>query len=54
MEHHEGRERHSVMNCMHMAADFGVEKSIAIQGDKPASIEAKLQQLIKDGERMPK
>ncbi|GAX74405.1 hypothetical protein CEUSTIGMA_g1853.t1 [Chlamydomonas eustigma] len=34
--------------------DFGVEKSVSIQGDNPQSIISKLDQLIKHGESLPK
>lgn len=40
--------------CMHGGADFGVEKAVSIQGDNAAAISAKIEQLIKHGEALPK
>ncbi|GFR47884.1 hypothetical protein Agub_g9694 [Astrephomene gubernaculifera] len=34
--------------------DFGVEKSVSVQGANPAAVLSQLQELIKAGEAMPK
>jgi NADH dehydrogenase (ubiquinone) 1 alpha subcomplex subunit 2 len=34
--------------------DFGVEKSVSVQGDNPSQVMTKLQQLIAQGSSLPK
>ena len=40
--------------CPCSVSDFGVEKTISIQGDSPAAISTKIQQLLDHAKSLPK